>query len=142
MFNKPSIAILIDCWDTDRVNPRIMYDNILNFLTNTPEITTIVIASYDGRPTYPKLLDVPKNCVTLTELESLYEFLEGIHNIYVFGANYSSCLRNRPLGYLALTTIPKVSILTVGSCVQENGERPIFTDEWLKLKNDIFLLKR
>lgn len=142
MLNKPSIAILIDCWDTDKINPRIMYDNIINFISNADEITTIVIASYDDKPTYPKLFEIAKNCVTLLKLDELYEYLNEVQNIYVFGANFLGCLKNRPLGYLALTTIPNINILTEGSCVQENGVRPVFTNEWFKLKNDIYLLKK
>lgn len=47
----PSIAILIDCWESPKYNlPLIQcYNNINNFLNNTDSIETIVLASYDCR---------------------------------------------------------------------------------------------
>lgn len=145
-----SIAILIDCWDTEFFRPQRMYQNIINFLNNANDVETVVVPNYtlDGviMPTYPKLLELDKKYVNVSELDELKNFLQGITNIYLFGANWSQCVKYRPLGYLALSTLSNVSIMTVGDCVLEMGYKVDFTKEtdWLKLKNNkyVYLRKR
>jgi hypothetical protein len=49
MINQPSIAVLIDCWQTEASNLTDMYDRIIQFLKDTPTIETIVLATYDAQ---------------------------------------------------------------------------------------------
>lgn len=46
MLNKPSIAIIIDCWDTG-VRNRDIFRNIVEFVSANDHIETIVLASYE-----------------------------------------------------------------------------------------------
>lgn len=48
MLNKPSIAILIDCWDSG-VKNRDIFTNIIKFLYETKTIRTVVLASYNSK---------------------------------------------------------------------------------------------
>ena len=49
MIEHASLAIIIDCWDTDRVVPKKLYKRIVNFLDASPHITTVALASYNCR---------------------------------------------------------------------------------------------
>jgi hypothetical protein len=42
MITQPSLAILVDCWDSRNLK---LPQNIISFLDNTNEITTVVLAS-------------------------------------------------------------------------------------------------
>lgn len=141
MTNKPSIAILIDCWDTDKISPQWMYENIVKFINETEEIETVVLANYENLPISPKMLEINKKCVTLTETSELLPLLQVVENIYVMGANWTECVKVRPLGYIGLSSIPNIRILTVGNCVQENGQWVDFSvyPEWMKLKDNTYL---
>ena len=47
IINQPSLAILIDCWDSQRSDGKNALDyQILSFLEDSPHIQTIVLASY------------------------------------------------------------------------------------------------
>ena len=50
----PSIAILIDCWESSSLNIKAenCYYKINNFLDNTDSIKTIVLASYNCKTEY------------------------------------------------------------------------------------------
>jgi hypothetical protein len=47
MIDQPSLAILIDCWESTRNGP--MFKRIISFLENNENIKTVVLASYNSK---------------------------------------------------------------------------------------------
>lgn len=50
IIDQPSVAILIDCWNTPALNLCRMYSNIMQFINNTPAIETVVLSTYNAQP--------------------------------------------------------------------------------------------
>lgn len=90
MLNKPSIAILIDCWDSG-VTDREIYDNILRFISSNDNIEAVVLASYE--------------CVDPDELKTIWytNYLkmfsllttdERLHQMYAYRKEWERVLPN------------------------------------------------
>lgn len=65
------------------------------------------------------------------ELEYYLKINPKIENIYVFGAVWEICVRDRPLGYMALSELDGVNILTDAKCV-----KTLTSNEYLDLSLD------
>ena len=67
----------------------------------------------------------------LWELKYYLKINPEIKNIYVFGAVWEICVKDRPLGYLSLSNLEGINILTDTRCV-----KTIASTEYLDLSQD------
>jgi len=144
IVNRPgSIAILIDCWKSSEDNATRLYYNIKSFLEREKYISNIVIASYDNYPTDERILSINKNKLITQELDDVQKLITrlSIKHVYMLGASWTYCVKHRPLGFLKVSTIPDIKILTISNCVQELGNEVNFSTEpeWIKLRDKVFL---
>jgi hypothetical protein len=75
------------------------------------------------------------------QLEYYFSLNPGIKNVYVFGAAWELCVKNRTLGYMALTEIQGINILTRSNCVKSNdGTTPNLDQDtnWLNVDKDVY----
>lgn len=64
-----------------------------------------------------------------------------IKNVYVFGTAWDVCVKVRTLGYLALTEIQNINILTNVKCVQSDDKTHPNLDldpDWVKVSEDTY----
>jgi hypothetical protein len=75
------------------------------------------------------------------QLEYLLSLNPEIKNVYVFGEAWDSCVETRTLGYVALTEIQGINILTNTNCVKSNdGTTPNLDldKNWVNVDKDIY----
>ena len=151
ILKLPSVAILVDCWDMSKIAQgnyneafEVVYANIIDFIDNTPEITIIILASFDAddlgldynnvwyetarkilprsNKTSKKILDYvnkDKLQVATTSFDDFTGLLNKhpeIENIYFMGATWHDCIQNRPIGIRKCSNVGK-NILINTDCV-------------------------
>lgn len=132
-----SVAVLMDCWEN--ANTPELYDNIINFLNSTPEITVVVLATYDandlktvtnniwyknalniiksGETTAAKILNyvnLDKLQIAMDDFDDFTHFLDrykGIKNIYFMGHSWNQCIHDRPIGIYSCSGIGRNIII-------------------------------
>lgn len=168
ILKLPSVVVLIDCWQSEYKEVNEFYDDIIKFINDTPEITTVVLASYDTsdistvtnnvwykHTTYHrKTADVIMNYTNINNLQLVMvdfddftHFLElnkEIKNIYLMGHSWGQCIHNRPIGLYSLCNVSR-NIIINQRCVW-NGRTSRTLDmenddpiaTYIKLKDDIY----
>lgn len=163
-----NIAILIDCWKVEptpsfverilnravsKVFPYIkVHWRIKEFLNSRKDISTMIIASYDGNETDPLILKIPKSQLKMLKIEDLEIFLKNnqVENIFMCGNAWDECVKKRPLGYLNVYKLIKkldlkTDILVKYDCVK-NLDDTFFdlkdNEDWCVTNEpDIFIYK-
>jgi hypothetical protein len=139
ILKLPSAAILIDCWDmSDSAYHNAfenLYTKILQIIDNTPEISLVILASYDcadldtnidniwynntklclprSNKTSPQVLNYrnsDKLQIAITSFDELMGFLNkhtDIENLYLMGTSWLDCIHNRPIGIHTLSDVGK-----------------------------------
>jgi hypothetical protein len=80
----------------------------------------------------------------LWELNYFLSINPNIKNIYILGSAWDICVKIRPLGYLELSKIPNINILTKQYCVETSrGCLPDISNEidWYHVTDDIYCYK-
>jgi hypothetical protein len=164
----PSIAILIDCWQSLKPHKLAtnFYSTICSVIDNNPAITIIVLASNDTDDFLPdtdniwystkrkyfkhseKTADIilnyknPKKFqIAITELENLQLLLTNnpqIKNIYFMGGTWGNCLHNRVISITQQFLIKNKNVLIDSRCVWEEWNGQSNTPD---LDNDINYVK-
>jgi hypothetical protein len=144
MLTKDSVAVLVDCWETEYIETDVdrVYSNIIKTLNRTKEIKAVILASYDVddiptdnlwymnhtklRNHSQKTADVILNYVNpdklqiaMTSFEDFAGFLDKhreIENIYFMGQSWNSCIMNRPIGIKSCGNIQR-NIIINQKCV-------------------------
>jgi len=166
ILKLPSVAVLVDCWE--KADAHGLYDNIINFLNTTPEITAIILATYDSNDlnvvttniwyknalniieskerTLPKLLNYVnpnKLQVAMHSFDDFSNFLSrytGIKNIYFMGHSWNQCIHDRPIGIFSCLGIDK-NIIINQSCIWNIGTEDLLNVEKDRVNERIVKLK-
>jgi hypothetical protein len=75
------------------------------------------------------------------EIEYYLSLRPEIKNIYVLGSLWELCVRNRPIGYLALSKLQNVNILTHNKLVRAKGSKyPDLSNNphWIKVEGNVY----
>ena len=75
------------------------------------------------------------------QLEYYFSLNPGIKNVYVFGAAWEICVKIRDLGYVALTEIQGINILTRSNCVETSPSKHPNIDldtNWINVGKDVY----
>jgi hypothetical protein len=143
----PSMAILIDCWQSlgPRADANKFYNTICTVLDSNPAITIVVLASNDADDFLPhtnniwyankrsyfkhseKTADIildyknPKKFqIAITELENLQLLLKNnpqIKNVYFMGGTWGKCLHDRLISITQQVLIKNKNVLVDKRCV-------------------------
>jgi len=166
MLTKPSLAVLIDCWESDVLGVGQLYSNIIEFLDNTPEIIMVVLASYDtdditsdnlwysNRLAYRaqqhktdsmilNYVNHAKIQIAMTDFNEFCHFIgkqEEIENIYFMGHSWNQCLHQRDIGINACSNIGK-NIIINQKCVWDGGTSNILNMEKYQASKTYIKLK-
>jgi len=156
ILKLPAVAVLVDCCrDADAHG---LYNNIINFLNTTQEITAIILATYDSNDLntitnniwYKNALNIVEskertsskllNYVNLNKLQvAMHSFddfsnflsrYKGIKNIYFMGHSWNQCIHNRPIGIYSCLGLDK-NIIINQSCVWNTD-----TEDLLNVEKD------
>lgn len=150
ILNDSSVAVLVDCWESDSEDHNNFYKNIIKFIDETPQITVVILATYDAndlkivttntwyknallwmrsdKRTSKIILDyinVDKLQIAMDDFDDFTHFLDrfkGITNIYFMGHSWNKCIHDRPIGIDNCTGL-KRNIIINQTCVwnQETG---------------------
>lgn len=160
------MAVLIDCWESDVMGVDQLYYNIIEFLDATPEITIVVLASYDTddittdnlwysnrlayraqpRKTDSVILDYinpTKLQIAMTDFDEFSNFInkhEEIENIYFMGHSWNQCLHQRPIGINACSDTGK-NIIINQKCVWDGVTDNILNMEKYQSSKNYIKLK-
>jgi hypothetical protein len=103
--------------------------------------------TYDTERTHPSILNYTspsKFQIAMHwawQLEYYLHLNPEIKNVYVFGVAWDRCVRNRTLGYLALTEIQGINVLTKTKCVLTSDLQHPNLDldpDWVKVADDTY----